>query len=69
MSDSALDDPSAALSNEVIMLAWPMIEGSRPRTNLEPPGGELGEVAFRISAEKFCFWFAITLHCAEVWEL
>jgi hypothetical protein len=41
---------------------------SFPRTSLDPPGGLLGEVAFRMSSVKLAFWLAMTLHWAESWE-
>jgi hypothetical protein len=56
-----LADPATALPR-------PSCPGSRPRTAVDPPGGELGPVALRWSAVKFVGWLAMTLHCCDVCE-
>ena len=44
---------TAMLADPTTTLPRPSCPGSRPRIAVDPPGGELGPVAFRWSAVKF----------------
>jgi hypothetical protein len=64
-ADDDIMKPCAVTVGEGVGPSPPPPHCSLPRTNLEPPGGLVGDVALRMSSVKFAFWPAMTLHWAD----